>query len=474
MTIKFYNTLTREKEEFIPIDPNEVRMYSCGPTVYNYAHIGNLRAYIFTDILRKTLEYSGFKVKQIMNITDIGHLSSDADSGEDKMTKGLLRDGKELTLKNMRELAEFYTEKFKNDLQALNIKLPDGMYFASDYVQEDIDLIKKLEEKGYIYKTSDGVYFDTSRMPDYGALWGGLPAGRQEKENKNDGFARISKNPEKKNPEDFALWKFNNKIGFESPYGKGFPGWHIECSAMSIKFLGEQFDIHTGGIEHIDIHHTNEIAQSECATGKKPFVKYWLHNEWVLFGNRKMAKADNTFLKLNDLKEKNINPIAYRFLILMANYRSKVNFNQEALEGAEIALKRLYSLYLGLGPSTESTGKDAIGEVDKTYQEKFKEYIGDDLDTPKAIALLWDLIKDESISPADKKATILDFDKVLGLDFKNLKEEIIPEEVKTLAENRELARKNKDYKKSDELRAKINSLGYEVKDSSLGYKISKI
>ena len=257
-------------------------------------------------------------------------------------------------------------------------------------------------------------------------------------------------------------------------HGKGFPGWHIECSAMSIKFLGEQFDIHTGGIEHIDIHHTNEIAQSECATGKKPFVKYWLHNEWVLFGNRKMAKADNTFLKLNDLKEKNINPIAYRFLILMANYRSKVNFNQEALEGAEIALKRLYSLYLGLGPSTESTGKDAIGEVDKTYQEKFKEYIGDDLDTPKAIALLWDLIKDESISPADKKATILDFDKVLGLDFKNLKEEIIPEEVKTLAENRELARKNKDYKKSDELRAKINSLGYEVKDSSLGYKISKI
>jgi cysteinyl-tRNA synthetase len=438
-------------------------MYSCGPTVYDYAHIGNLRAYVFTDTLRKTLEYLGYKVHQIMNITDIGHLSSDADSGDDKMTKGLLREGKELNLKNMRELAEFYTEKFKNDLKSLNIELPNGLYFASDYVEDDVILIKKLEEKNYTYKTSDGIYFDTSKMPGYGVLWGGKRIHDEEE-------TRIEKNIEKKNPEDFAVWKFNDKIGFPSPWGQGFPGWHIECSTMGIKFLGEQFDIHTGGIEHIDVHHTNEIAQSECATGKKPFVRFWMHNEWILFGDKKIAKSDGTFIKLNDLKEKNINPIAYRFLILMANYGSKMNFNWEALEGAETALKRLYGLYNGLGSD--------IGNINEDYKNKFKEYLEDDLNTPRALTVLWDLIKDDKISNRDKKATALDFDKVLGLDFEQIekisKEEIIPSDVIKLAEEREEARKNKDYKKSDELRAKINSLGYEVKDSPEGYKINKI
>ena len=457
--MQFYNTLTRKKEEFIPINKDEVRMYSCGPTVYNYAHIGNLRAYVFADILRKVLKYNNLKVTQIMNITDIGHLSSDADSGEDKMTKGLLREGKELNLKNMRELAEFYAEKFKDDLRSLNIEMPDGMYFASDYVQEDIDLIKKLEQNNYTYKTSDGIYFDTAKMPDYGILWGGKRIHNEEE-------SRIAKNSEKKNPEDFALWKLNNQIGFESPFGKGFPGWHIECSAMSMKFLGEQFDIHTGGIDHISIHHTNEIAQSECATGKKPFVKFWMHNEWVLFGDKKMAKSENNFLKLNDLKAKKINPISYRLLILMANYSSKINFNWEALEGAETALKRLYGLYIELG--------EVVGSVNQKYQKKFKNYVNDDLDTPKALVCLWDLIKDENIPLADKKATILDFDKVLGLGFENLKEEIIPEEISKLAKEREQTRKNKNFKKSDELREKINSLGYEIKDTPEGVKISKI
>jgi cysteinyl-tRNA synthetase len=459
MSLKFYNTLTRKKEEFTPMKSGEVKMYSCGPTVYNYAHIGNLRAYVFTDVLRKTLKYNNLKVTQVMNITDIGHLTSDADSGDDKMTKGLLREGKELNLKNMRELAEFYAGKFKEDLSSLNIELPDGMYYASDYVKEDIELIKKLEEKNFTYKTSDGIYFDTSRMPDYGILWGG-------KRVHNEDETRINLNPEKKNPEDFALWKFNNKIGFPSPWGQGFPGWHIECSAMGIKFLGEQFDIHTGGIEHIDTHHTNEIAQSECATGKKPFVKFWMHNEWILFGDKKIAKANGTFIKLNDLKEKNINPIAYRFLILTANYGSKMNFNWEALKGSEVALKRLFRLYNGLG--------NAIGTVNPEYQNKFKEFISDDLDTPKALVLLWDLIKDESISNPDKKATILDFDKVLGLGFVNLKEEKIPEEILKLVKEREEARKNKDFKKSDELRDKIISLGYEIKDTSDGQKVFKI
>ena len=458
MSLKFYNTLIREKEIFSPIHSNEVRMYSCGPTVYNYTHIGNLRSYVFADILRRTLKYNGFKIKQIMNITDIGHLSSDADSGEDKMTKGLLREGKELTLKNMRELAEFYTESFKEDLKTLNIEMPDGMYFASDYVKEDIELIKKLEAKGFTYKTSDGIYFDISKMPDYGALWGG-------KRNWNKEGARVAENSEKKNPEDFALWKFNEKIGFESPFGKGFPGWHIECSAMSMNFLGEQFDIHTGGIDLIPIHHTNEIAQSECVSGKKPFVKFWMHSEFVDTGGEKMAKSTGNFLQIKSLKEKNINPIAYRFWLLMANYRTKVNFNWEILEGAEIALKRLYKLYIGLG--------NKVGKVNLEYQKKFKEFLEDDLDTPRALPLLWDIIKDENISPADKKATILDFDKVLGLGFKNLKEDKIPEEITKLAEEREKARKNKDFKKSDELRDKINSLGYEIEDAESGYKINK-
>jgi len=459
MSLKFYNTLTKQKEDFSPIDSKEVRMYSCGPTVYNYAHIGNLRAYVFTDILCRTIRYNGLKLKQIMNITDVGHLTSDADSGDDKMTKGLLREGKELTLKNMRELAEFYTEKFKEDTQKLNIKMPDGMYFASDYIKEDEDLIKKLEEKGYTYKTSDGIYFDTFKVSDYGKLRGGIISREESR-------SRLAENSEKKNPEDFALWKFNDKIGFESSFGKGFPGWHIECSAMSMKFLGEQFDIHTGGIDHISIHHTNEIAQSECATGKKPSVRFWMHNEHVDVGNEKMAKSDANFLTLNNIIKKNINPIAYRFWLLMASYRTKVNFNWEALEGSEIALKRLYKLYIRLG--------DTVGKIELKYQQKFKECLEDDLDTPRALSLLWDLMKNENVSPADNKATILDFDKVLGLGFENLKEEKIPEEIIKLAEEREEARKNKDFKKSDELREKINSLGYEIKDSSDGYKINKI
>ncbi len=454
--LQFYNTLTRKKEIFSPIDENEVRMYTCGPTVYNYAHIGNLRAYVFADTLCRVLKYNGLKVKQIMNITDVGHLVSDADSGEDKMTKGLLREGKELTLKNMRELAEFYAEKFKEDIQKLNIQMPDGMYFASDYIKEDIDLIKKLEEKKYTYKTDDGIYFDTSKVYDYGILRGGIVF-------REDIKSRIAENSEKKNPEDFVLWKFDNKIGFKSSFGQGFPGWHIECSAMSMKFLGEQFDIHTGGIDHISIHHTNEIVQSESATGKKPFVRFWMHSEFVDVGGVKMAKSDDNFFKLDKIKEK-MNPLAYRFWLLMANYRTKVNFNWEALEGAETALKRLYKLYLELG--------EEVGVIEPKYQAKFKEYLEDDLDTPRALSTLWDLLKDESISNADKKTTILDFDKVLGLGFKNIKKEKIPEDILNIAREREEARKNKNWQKSDELRQKINSLGYEIKDLPEGSEIS--
>jgi cysteinyl-tRNA synthetase len=458
-TIQLFNTLTREKEEFSPIDQDVVRMYTCGPTVYNYAHIGNLRSYVFADVLRRTLEYSGYSVKQVMNITDIGHLSSDADSGEDKMTKGLLREGKELTLKNMRELAEFYTKKFNEDIKKLNIEFPNGQYFASDYIKEDIELIQKLEQKGFAYKTSDGIYFDTGKVPSYGVLWGG-------KRDEDESESRIGDNPEKKRSSDFALWKFNSVIGFEAPWGKGFPGWHIECSAMSMKFLGEQFDIHTGGIDHISVHHTNEIAQSEAATGKVPFVRYWLHNDYVDIGSSKMAKSGENFFTLNTVIEKGMNPLSYRFWLLMASYRTKVNFSWEVLEASETALKRLYSLYLDLG--------EEVGKANEEYNIKFKEYIGDDLNTPRALSLLWDLLKDENVSDADKKATILEFDKVLGLGFENIKEGEVPEEILSLVKEREEARNNKDFKKSDELREKINSLGYEVKDTEEGQRVSRI
>lgn len=462
MSLKFFNTLTREKEEFTPIDKNEVRMYTCGPTVYYYAHIGNLRSYVFADILRKTLKYSGYNVKQVMNITDIGHLTSDADAGEDKMTKGLLREGKELTLQNMRGLAEFYTEKFNDDLKKLNIEMPDGQYYASDYVQEDIELVEKLTEKGFTYQTSDGIYFDISKMPDYGILTGSKINSEKDK-------SRIETNPEKRNPEDFSLWKLDEKIGFESPFGRGFPGWHIECSAMGIKFLGEQFDIHTGGIDHIPIHHTNEIAQSESATGKKPFVRYWMHHEFVDTAGEKMAKSSGNILRLETVIERGLSPVTYRFWLLMAQYRTKMNFNWEALEASEIALKRLYRLFLDLG--------DTTGNIDPTYQQKFQERISDDLDTPRALSLLWDLIKDDTLVKADKKATVLDFDRVLGLGFADAKvdtQEEIPEEVLKLILKREDARKNKDFQKSDELRNEINSLGYEVKDTNEGQKANKL
>jgi cysteinyl-tRNA synthetase len=299
-------------------------------------------------------------------------------------------------------------------------------------------------------------------MSDYGVLIGGIQPS-------NESRSRIGENSEKKNLEDFALWKFNPQIGFESPWGKGFPGWHIECSAMGMKFLGKQFDIHTGGIDHIPVHHTNEIAQSECATGKKPFVKFWMHNEFVNIEEQKIAKSAGEFLKLSTLINKGINPLSYRFWLLMANYRTRVNFVWEALEGAETALKRLYNLYLELGSKT--------GKINKAYQTKFKEFIEDDLDTPRALTVLWDVLKDASISNADKKATVLDFDKVFGLGFENLKEAkkiSIPEKIQKLVAERDQARQNKDFQKSDELRKEINSLGYEVKDTADGQKISKI
>ncbi len=451
MSIKFYNTLTRQKEDFSPIDLKEVRMYTCGPTVYNYAHIGNYRAYIFADTLKRFLKYEGYNVKHIMNITDI----------DDKTIRDSQKENKTL-----KELTEFYTAEFYKDIKSLNIENPTKFTKATDYIDEMVELVKQLMEKGLAYKSSDGsIYFDIKKFKNYGQL-SHLNFDNQ----KENASGRINSDEyDKENVQDFALWKaYDEKDGdvfWENDLGKGRPGWHIECSAMSMKNLGEQIDIHTGGVDNIFPHHENELAQSEGVTGKQ-FVKYWMHNEWVLVDQKKMAKRDNNFYTLKDLIQKGVNPIAYRFWLLMASHRTRVNFVWDALEGAETALKRLYALYLDLGRE--------IGNINAKYQIQFKNYLEDDLDTPKALPLLWDVLKDEKISNADKKATILDFDKVLGLGFETLVEDIIPKEVEELAKERLEAKRNKDYQKSDELRNQISALGYLIKDTEDGYKINKI
>mgnify|MGYP001568313609 CR=1 FL=1 len=381
MSLKFYNTLTRETEEFEPINKDQVLMYSCGPTVYNYPHIGNYRAYIFADILKRVLLYEGYKVKHIMNLTDV----------DDKTIKNSQKEGKSL-----KEFTEFYTEIFYKDIASLNILAPYKFTKATDYINEMVEIIETLLKKNIAYKSKDGsVYFDIKKFPDYGKL------SHLDFENqKHNADGRIKTDEyDKDNVQDFALWKAwdeqDGDVFWETSLGKGRPGWHIECSAMSMSNLGEEIDIHTGGVDNIFPHHENEIAQSEGATGHH-FVKYWMHNEWVLVDQKKMAKSENNFYVLNDIKEKNISPLAYRFWLLMANYRTKVSFNWEALNGTEIALKRLYGLYLALGEENN-------GNISEEYKARFKSHIEDDLDTPRALTVMWDLLKDEYLSEADKK-----------------------------------------------------------------------
>ncbi|HEU0085512.1 MAG TPA: cysteine--tRNA ligase [Candidatus Paceibacterota bacterium] len=451
MPLRFFNTLSREKEEFKPLHPNEVTFYSCGPTVYNYPHIGNYRAYIFADLLKRVLQYNDYNVKHIMNLTDV----------DDKTIRDSQKVGKSL-----KEFTEFYTEAFYKDSRALNIIPPQKYTKASDYVTEMVDIIKTLLKKEIAYKSKDGsVYYDIKKFPEYGKLSGVVLA-----EQKENASGRIKSDEyEKENAQDFALWKAwdenDGDVFWETDLGKGRPGWHIECSAMSMATLGEEIDLHTGGVDNMFPHHENEIAQSQGATGK-PFVKYWMHNEWLLIDNKKMAKSFANFHTLSSLTDKRIDPLAYRFWLMMSHYRSQANFVWEALEGSETALKRLFRLYMGLG--------EDIGNISQEYKNRFMDYLNDDLDTPRALTVVWDLVKDDSVSNADKKATLLDFDRVLGLGFENLKEEEIPAEITAIGEERELARKSKDFKKSDELRDKIKEMGYEIRDEDDGYKINKI
>ncbi len=466
-----YNTLSRKKEEFKPIKSGEVGLYTCGPTVYNYAHIGNLRSYLFEDLLKRILEYNNYEVFHVMNITDVGHLTGDMDMGEDKLEIGAKREGKSAL-----EIAAYYEAAFKKDLELLNIESPNLYCRASENIPEQIDLIRVLESKAYTYKTSDGIYFDTSKVKEYNKL-SHLPL-----EELREG-ARVEKNPEKKNPTDFALWKFSPSLSegaakrqmeWDSPWGIGFPGWHIECSAMSLKYLGEELDIHCGGIDHINIHHTNEIAQSEAATGKK-FFNYWLHGAFLnIKGGKKMAKSEDNFLTLDKaLISRGIDPLAYRFAALQVHYRKPMEYSDEGFSQAYAGLNSLVSGVAALGKK--------IGEVNLKFKESFFEAINDDLNLPKAMAVVSAVLKSKLSNP-DKLRTILDFDKVLGLKLDlaenivlpELKFENLAEDVQALIKGRQVARLSKNWEESDRLREELKKKGYLIEDIKNGYKVSKL
>lgn len=467
MALKIYNTLTRTKEEFKPILDNNVGMYCCGPTVYNYAHIGNLRAYIFDDILRRTLLYNNFKLKHVMNLTDVGHLTSDADEGEDKMLKGAKREGKTVW-----EVAQFYTDAFMKDMGALNIQNPEVVCKATDHINDMIELIKKIEKNGFAYVSGGNVYFDTSKFKEYGEL-------ARLKLDDLEAGARIEVDENKKNPSDFVLWftksKFDDQaMKWESPWGTGYPGWHIECSAMSMKYLGEQFDIHCGGIDHIPVHHTNEIAQSEAATLKKPWVKYWLHNNFLVMDkNEKMAKSGENFLRLQLLIDKGFDPIEYRYFALTTHYRQELRFSFEGLQGAKNAYNSLKNKVIEIKKDESSKGAEKV----KVYESEFLESINDDLNTPKALAVLWAVIKDDELGGKEKYGLLNDFDKVLGLrisEMEEQKQEELSPEINQLIQKREEARKNKDWKEADKIRDELRQKGIELLDTKEGIKTKKI
>jgi len=461
--IQLYNTLHRKKEIFKPLKDKKVSLYTCGPTVYWYAHIGNLRTYLFEDTLRRTLEYNKYKVKQVMNITDVGHLTSDADTGEDKLEKGAKRENKTVW-----QIAEFYTEHFKKDIKNLNIQEPSVWIKATDTIKEQINLIKTLEKKGFTYKIKDGIYFDTSQLKTYGRLWGNkIEKIKQEMK----AGARVKMTPGKKNPTDFALWKFSPKkskrqMEWDSPWGVGFPGWHTECVVMSAKELGIPFDIHCGGIDHIQIHHTNEIAQSEAAYDKI-LAHFWLHGEFLLLNKGKMSKSKGKITTLDDLIKKGFNPLAYRYLCLTAHYRSQLIFSKENLEASQNALDKIYNKIIEIKSKTKITSKKV-----KAYQDKFLNFINNDLDMPKAIALFWKMLNDKNLSNKEKYCIALNFDKVFGLDLKNIKQQEAPRVIKELIEQRQEYRNKKQWEKADEVRKEINKLGYNIEDTKKGTKIN--
>ncbi len=456
MKLHLYDTYTRSKRKFEPLNPPDVGLYACGLTVYDYAHIGNLRTYVFEDILRRVLEFNGYTVRHVINITDVGHLVSDADEGEDKMEKGSRRTGKTAW-----EIAEAFSSAFMDDFQQLNILDPTIWCKATDHIGEQIEMIRCIEEKGFTYRTTDGIYFDTSMMEDYGYLArldvSGLEAG-----------SRVEMG-EKRQPTDFALWKFSppdqkRQMEWDSPWGIGFPGWHIECSAMAAKYLGQFFDIHCGGEDHIPVHHTNEIAQTQACYGTK-LANFWMHGYFLQFSGEKMSKSRGEFLRLQTLIDRDIDPLAYRYFLLNANYRSKLRFSWESLEGTAKALNRLRRSVYELGEA---------GPADEAMLDAFQERINDDLNMPRALALTWDLLGSD-LPAGVKKGTILQFDRVFGLGLADWqpKEAMIPPEILSLVDQRTAARANKDWGEADRLREMVAEAGYEIEDTVEGPRVRK-
>ncbi len=457
MTLQLYDTYTRALREFEPLKPGEVGVYTCGPTVYNYAHIGNLRTYIFEDVLRRVLAFNGYQVRHVMNITDVGHLVSDADTGEDRMEVGSLRTGMTAW-----ELAELYTQAFRNDMARLNIQEPAVWCKATEHIQEQIETIQCIEAQGFTYRTSDGIYFDTSKLPDYGYL------GRLDIEGLQAG-SRVNLG-EKRNITDFALWKFSppgqrRQMEWESPWGVGFPGWHIECSAMSAKYLGTFFDIHCGGEDHITVHHPNEVAQTQACYGTR-LANFWLHGYFLQVNEARMGKSVGNFLTVQVLVDEGYDPLAYRFMCLGAHYRSRLNFTWEGLDGAATALNRLRALVYGWG------APDAPGAVDADFLAQFLAQVNDDLNMPRALAVVWELVK-SALPDAVKKATMLKFDAVLGLRLAEWRpaELEIPAEIVALAQQRQEARAAKRWQEADALRAQLKAAGYEVEDTPAGPRV---
>lgn len=461
---KIFNTLNREKDVFKPINNKRVGLYTCGPTVYWFVHIGNLRTYIFEDILKRALYYNKYNVKHVMNITDVGHLTSDADTGEDKIEKGAKREKKTAW-----QLADFYTKEFQKDLKHLNILPPNKWIRATDTIKDQISFIKKLEEKGFTYIIPDGVYFNTSKLKIYGRLWG-------KKRRKIKPGVRIEVVQGKKNPTDFALWKLtppgiNRQMEWESPWGKGFPGWHTECVVMAIKGLGIPFDIHCGGIDHIFIHHTNEIVQGE-ALFRKILANYWLHGEFLVLKKERMGKSKGNITTLRNIVAKEINPLAFRYLCLTSHYRSKLTFSWESLKAADNALDKLYE------KTSEILSEINLSlirqDVIKKYQENFLKFINDDLNIPKAIALMWKVIKDKHLFDAEKYKLLLDFDEVFGLSLRNIKKIKISTKIKKLLIQREQCRQQKKWDMADKMRKKIKEQGYIIEDTKDGSKLKKL
>lgn len=466
----FHNTLSGEREEFVPHKSGAVLMYSCGPTVYDHVHIGNLRSFVMADLVKRALTAHGYKVKHTINLTDFGHLVGDGDQGEDKMTLALKRAGKEISMEAMAEIAKVYSESFKRDMDSLG-NLPPRIYApASEYIVKEVALVRTLVEKGYTYETKDGVYFDIAKFENYGKLGNidiaGLKSG-----------ARVEVNTEKRHPADFAVWK-KSSFGWQSPWGMGFPGWHIECTAMAFATLGKQIDIHTGGIDLIPTHHNGEIAQAECATKKSPYVKYWMHNEHIRIDSTKISKSLGNGIRLEQLRDRGYHPLVYRYWLLSGHYSTPMNFTFEALDGAKQAWFRLRRhMY-------EEWKVEKGGAVSDKYWNEFSTAMSDNLDTPKALAVLFAVVNDKELSPKDKVATLKKMDTMLGIGLSDAPDvgtrslgvvevDDLPEDVRKLLEERELARQQKNWERADEVRRAINLKGYLVEDTGDGPRVTK-